>query len=188
MDNDEQFNRLASRDTELTTLAGRGRRRALGIMVLSFLPSPFVVMWLNNDSSLESLIPIGIACLGGISYSWAKWKRRPEDSQSVAFIGLDRRRRGATYRSMWRGSAIEDPVVLTIVESIDHHLRRSVWPVVAAIVAVAVMAVLLVEVGDGSGSGLSATIVIGCLATVVIASHRWVMNRMGMVLDQSRLP
>jgi hypothetical protein len=187
MDNDEQFNRLASRDTELTTLTGRGRRRALEIMVLACLPSPFLVMWLNNDSSLESLIPIGIACLGGISYSWAKWKRRPEDSQSVAFIGLDRRRRGETYRSIWRGSAIEDPVVLTIVESIDDHLRRSVWPVVAAIVSVAAMAIVLVEVGDGTGSGLSPAIVIGCLAAAAIASHRWVMNRMGTVLDQSRL-
>jgi hypothetical protein len=104
----------------------------------------------------------------------------------VAFLGLDRRRRGATYRSMWRGSAIEDPVVLTIVESIDHHLHRSVWPVVAAIVAIAAMAIVLIEVGDPNGSGLSAAIAIGSLATVAIASHRWFMNRVGTVLDRSR--
>ena len=187
MENDEQFNRLARRDTELTALAVRGRRRAIEIMVLLCLPWPFVVMKLNNDSSLSSVIPIDLALLGGIFYSWAKWNRRPEDSQSVAFLGLDRRRRGATYRSMWRGSAIEDPVVLTIVESIDHHLHRSVWPVVAAIVAVAAMAIVLIEVGDPNGSGLTAAIAIGSLATMAIASHRWFMNRVGTVLDRSQI-
>jgi hypothetical protein len=90
MDSDEQFDRLARRDTELTTLATRGRRRAVEIMVLMCLPAPFVVMKLNNDTSLASVIPIALACLGGISYSWSKWKRRAEDSQSVAFLGLDR--------------------------------------------------------------------------------------------------
>src|SRR5437763_257312 len=100
MDSDEQFDRLARRDTELTTLAVRGRRRALELMVLLYLPTPFVVMKLNNDTSLVSVIPIALACLGGTSYSWAKWTRRPEDSQSVAFLGLDRKRRGTTYRSL----------------------------------------------------------------------------------------
>jgi hypothetical protein len=68
----------------------------------------------------------------------------------VAFLGLDRRRRGATYRSMWRGSAIEDPVVLTIVDSIDHDLHRSVSPVVGAVAA---MALVLFEVGDAMEVG-----------------------------------
>ena len=187
MDADEQFHRLARRDTELTTLAARGRRRTLAIMVLLCLPSPFIVMKLNDDSSLASLIPIGISCTGGLCYSWAKWRRRPEDSQSVAFVGLDRRRRAATYRSMWRGTAIEDPVVLTIVESIDHHLRRSVWPVIAAVVAVAAMTIALVAGGGGGAVALPASIVVGVIAASVIAAHRWLMNRVGLVLDRERL-
>lgn len=188
MDSDEQFDRLARRDSELTKLAVRGRRRALELMVLLCLPLPFVVMKLNNDTSLASVIPIALACLGGISYSWTKWRRRPEDSQSVAFVGLDRKRRGTTYRSIWRGSAIDDPIVVTIVESIDHHLRRSVWPVVLAIVAVAVSTMALVEVGAGGAGATFAAIGIGVLAAAVIAGHRWVMNRVGVVLDQGRLP
>lgn len=187
MDSDEQFHRLARRDTELTNLAARGRRRALALMVLMYLPAPFVVMLLNNDTSLVSVIPIAVACLAGTSYSWAKWRRRPEDSQSVAFVGLDRKRRGTTYRSMWHGTAIDDAVVVTIVESIDCHLRRSLWPVVAAVVAVAAAAIVLVEVGGGEGSTLIA-IAIGVLAAAVVAAHRWVMNRVTLVLDRGRQP
>jgi hypothetical protein len=186
MDSDERFHRLARRDSELMKLAARGRRRTLLVMVLLCLPSPFVVMKLNHDSSLAAVIPIGISCLGGVCYSWAKWRRRPEDAQSVAFVGLDRRRRGATYRSMWRGTAIEDPVVLTIVESIDHHLRRSVWSVVAAVGVVAVMTIALLA-GGGGGVALPASIVIGVIAAAVIAGHRWLMNRLGLVLDRGRL-
>ena len=88
MDSDEQFDRLARRDTELTALAVRGRRRTLELMVLMYLPAPFIVMKLNNDASLVSLIPIAIACLTGTSYSWAKWRRRPEDSQSMNRVGV----------------------------------------------------------------------------------------------------
>ena len=188
MDSDEQFDRLARRDTELTMLSVRGRRRALELMVLLYLPAPFVVMKLNHDTSLVSVIPIAIACVAGTSYSWAKWRRRPEDSQSVAFLGLDRKRRGTTYRSMWRATAIDDPVVVTIVESIDRHLRGSVWPVIAAVVAVAAAAIGLVEVGGFGAGAMLATIVIGVLAAAVIAAHRWVMNRVGLVLDRGRLP
>ena len=184
MDSDEQFQRLARRDTELTTLAARGRRRTIGIMVLLCLPLPFVVMKLNGDSSFASAIPVGISCFGGLCYSWAKWRRRPEDTQSVAFVGLDRRRRAATYRSMWRGTVIEDPVVLTIVESIDHHLRRSVWPVIAAVAAVAAMIVALVA--GGGGGAVPASIVVGMVAAAVIVAHRWLMNRVGLVLDRGR--
>ena len=186
MDSDDQFQRLARRDTELTTLAARGRRRALAIMVLLCLPLPFVVMQLNGDSSFGSVIPVGIACFGGLCYSWAKWRRRPEDTQSVAFVGLDRRKRAATYRSMWRGTAIEDPVVLTIVESIDEHLRRSVWPVIAAVVAVAAMTIALVAGGGGGAAALPASLVVGVIAVAVIAAHRWLMNRVGLVLDRGR--
>lgn len=185
MDSDEQFDRLARRDTELMTLAARGRRRTLAVMVLVCLPAPFLVMKLNNDTSFASVIPVGISVFGGLSYSWAKWRRRPEDSQSVAFVGLDRKRRGATYRSMWRGTAIEDPVVVTIVESIDHHLRGSVWPVIAAVVAVGVMTIALVA--GGGGGALPASIVVGVIVASVLASHRWLMHRVGLVLDQGRL-
>src|SRR4029079_15043647 len=87
MDSDEQFDRLAQRDRELTKLAARGRRRTLALMVLLYLPAPFVVMKLNHDTSLVSVIPIALVCVAGTSYSWAKWRRRPEDSQSVAFVG-----------------------------------------------------------------------------------------------------
>src|ERR1700716_3342053 len=106
MDSEEQFDQLARRDEELRTLASRGRRRSLLIMVLAFVPSPFLVMVTSGDRSLLSIIPVGIACVVAISYSWTKWQRRPEDSQSVAFVGLDRRRQWATYRSMWNGTGI----------------------------------------------------------------------------------
>lgn len=185
MDSDEQFHRLAHRDTELTTLAARGRRRTMAILVLLCLPLPFVVMRLNNDSSLASVLPTGIACFGGLAYSWAKWSRRPEDSQSVAFVGLDRGRRAATYRSMRRGSAIEDPVVLTIVESIHHHLRRSVRPVIAAVVALAVATVTLLAVGEGRAVALPASIVVGVAAAAVIVAHRWLVDRVGVVLGRT---
>ena len=88
---------------------------------------------------------------------------------------------------MWRGTSIDDPVVVTIVESIDRHLRRSVWPVIAAVVAVAATAIGLVEVGSFGAGAMLPAIVIGVLAAAVIATHRWVMNRVGLVLDRGRL-
>jgi hypothetical protein len=168
-------------------LAVRGRRRALALMVLMYVPAPFVVMGLNDDTSLVSVIPIAVACLCGTSYSWAKWRRRPEDSQSVAFVGLDRKRRVTTYRSLLRGTAIDDAVVVTIVESIDCHLRGSLWIVVASVIAVAAAAIGLVEAGGGGG-WTPAAIAIGVLAAAVIAGHRWVINRVTLVLDRGRLP
>ena len=50
------------------------------------------------------------------------------------------------------GTGIDDPVVLTIVESIHHHLSRSVRAVVATMVVMAAMAVALVE---AAGHGVS---------------------------------
>ena len=88
MDSDKQFEQLAQRDTELQALATRGRRRALLIMIIAFLPIPFVLIKINDDRSLAGMIPIAIACAVAISYSWTKWQRGPEDSQSVAFLGL----------------------------------------------------------------------------------------------------
>ena len=185
MDSDKQFEQLAQRDTELQALATRGRRRALFIMIVAFLPIPFVLMKINDDRSLAGLIPIGIACVVAISYSWTKWQRRPEDSQSVAFVGLDRKRRWATYRSMLRGSRIDDPVVLTIVEAIHHHLRRSVVVVVAAMVAVTIATVALVMTGGDSVSPwIPVAIVV--LSASAIAEHRWLINRSAKVIDRSQ--
>lgn len=185
MDGNEKFQQLAKRDTEITMLAARGRRRVVALMILVCLPVPFVVMKLNDDSSLASLIPIGLACFGGIWYSWSKWTRRPEDAQSVAFVGLDRRRRGATYRSMRTGNAIDDPVVYTIVESISHHMHRSgVWPIVAAATAIAIPGVALLVVG-GHGSGVAVAVGVAVLlGAMTVAAYRWVSIRVEQVLSQ----
>jgi len=185
MDSDKQFDRLAQRDTELQELATRGRRRSLLIMILAYVPIPFVLMELNDAPFLAGLIPLGPAFVVGISYSWTKWHRRPEDSQSVAFVGLDRKRRSATYRSMWRGSRIDDPVVLTIVESIHHHLRRSAAVVVATMVAIAVMTVVLVQTGGDSVSPWIPLAII-ILAGGAVAEHRWIINRSAQVIVPSR--
>jgi hypothetical protein len=185
MGSEEQFDQLARRDAELSALASRGRRRSLSIMILAFVPISFVVMASNDDYSLASVIPLVVTFVGAISYSWAKWRRRPEDSQSVAFVGLDRKRQWATYRSLFRGSRIEDPVVLTIVESMHHHLRRSLAVVVATTVAIAVMGLVLVEVGsDGVSFWVPVAIVV--LAGGAVAEHCWVVNRAGVVIDRSR--
>ena len=58
MDSDKQFEHLAQRETELQALANRGRRRALLIMIIAFLPIPFVLMKINDDRSLAGMIPI----------------------------------------------------------------------------------------------------------------------------------
>ncbi|MEP6625042.1 MAG: hypothetical protein ABJC79_11400 [Acidimicrobiia bacterium] len=185
MESDEQFDQLALRDVELGALASRGRRRSLGIMILAFFPISFLVMATNDDYSFANVIPVGVTFVGAISYSWGKWRRRPEDSQSVAFVGLDRKRQWATYRSMLRGSCIEDPVVLTIVESIHHHLRRSLAAVVATTVAIAVMGLVLVEVGsDGVSFWVPVAIVV--LAGGALAEHCWIVNRVGLVIERSR--
>jgi len=185
MDSEVQFDQLASRDEELRALASRGRRRSLLILILAFVPSPFLVMMTNDNRNLLSIIPVGIAFVVAISYSWTKWQRRPEDSQSVAFFGLDRRRQWATYRSMRAGTGIDDPVVLTILESIHHHLSRSVPAVVATMVVIAAMAVALVEAA-GNDVSFWVLAVIVMVAGGAIAGHRWVINRAGVVIDRSR--
>jgi hypothetical protein len=83
------------------------------------------------------------------------------------------------------GTGIDDPVVLTIVESIHHHLRRSVPAVVATMVVIAAMAVALVEAA-GNGVSLSVPAVSLMVAGGAIAGHRWVINRAGIVIDRSR--
>jgi hypothetical protein len=184
MNNDAQFDQLARRDTELSALASRGRRRMLLIMILAFIPSPFVIMATNDNVDLAAFIPLGIVIVVAMSYSWAKWQRRPEDSQSVAFVGLDRKRRGATYRSMLGRRRIDDPVVLTIVESIHHHLRRTVVVVVATIVLIAASTLALFAAsGDGVTLWVAAAVLV--LAGGAIAGHRWVLNRSGSVIEPS---
>jgi hypothetical protein len=185
MDSEAQFDQLARRDEELRTLTSRGRRRSLLIMILALVPSPFLVMLTNNDRSLVSLIPIGIVCVVAISYSWNKWQRRPEDSQSVAFVGLDRKRRWATYRSMREGTRIDDPVVLTIVESIHHHVSGSVPAVVATMLVIAAMVIALVEAGRNSVSFWWPALIV-MLAAGAIAGHHWLANRAAVVIDLSR--
>ena len=63
MDSEAQFDQLA-RATRSSMPSRRGRRRSLVIMMLAFIPSPFLVMALNNDDGLAGLIPIGIAFVG----------------------------------------------------------------------------------------------------------------------------
>ena len=185
MSSEEQFDKLAKRDAELHALASRGRWRSLVIMVLGFEPAPFLVMLTNDDRSLLGVIPVGIACVVATCYSWTKWQRRPEDTQFVAFVGLDRRRQWATYRSMRYGTGIDDPVVLTIIESIHHHLGRSLPAVVATILLIAAMAAALVEAA-GNDVSLWAPAVALVLAGGVITAHRWVINRAGVVIDRSQ--
>jgi hypothetical protein len=79
MNSEEQFSKLARRHEELDALASRGRWRSLVIMILAFVPAPFLVMAANHDRSLLGAIPVGIACVVAASYSWTKWQRRPED-------------------------------------------------------------------------------------------------------------
>ena len=84
---------------------------------------------------------------------------------------------------MLRGSPIDDPVVLTIVESIHGHLRRTVGAVVASIVAIAGYVVALVEVsGEGVSPWVPAAIVIA--AGAAIAGHRWLITRSALVIAQ----
>src|SRR4051812_17939140 len=186
MESSERFAQLARLDTVMTELAARGRRRTVIIMVLLCLPSPFIVMASNDDSSLASVIPVLLACLGGVSYSWSKWRSRPEDSQSIAFVGLSRAQRGATYRSMWRGSRIEDPVVLSIVEAMHQHMRRGgLLLVVAATVASGALGAALAA-SSGQGGGVWFSLAIALVVTMTVTGLRWVNDRAGLVIRHSR--
>jgi hypothetical protein len=49
MNSEDQFDQLARRDEELHALASRGRWRSLVIMILAFVPAPFLVMLPNDD-------------------------------------------------------------------------------------------------------------------------------------------
>jgi hypothetical protein len=154
-------------------------------MVVALVPLPFLLMFVNHDSASSGVIPIVVVGVVAVSYSWLKWQRRPEDTQSVAFMGLDRRTRWSTYRSIWRGRSIDDPVVLTMVETMHEHLRQRSALVVATLVAIAVATVALVELG---GDGLHAGWI--TLTMVVLAASvgglRWVMRRGALVVGRSQ--
>ena len=153
MDSDKQFEHLAQRETELRALANRGRRRALLIMIIAFLPIPFVLMKINDDRSLAGMIPIAIACVcrGDLVLldEVAASARRLPVSRIRRTHG---KRRWETCRSLLRGSRIDDAVVLTIVETIHRRLRRSVMVIVAAMEAVTIATIALVMTADDSVS------------------------------------
>jgi hypothetical protein len=187
MDSSDRFEQLAQRDTAFAAVAARGRRRTVIMMILACLPAPFLVMMMNNDTDFATtVIPVGLACFGAISYSWSKWKRRPEDAQSIAFVGLSRTQRGSTYRSMWRGSRIDDPVVLTIVEAMHQHMRRGgLWLIVAATVASGALGAGLAA-SSGQGGVAWFSLAIAVLVTTTVAGLRWVNDRAGLVIRRSR--
>jgi hypothetical protein len=182
MEHDATLERLGRRETELARFAARGRRRALVIMLVACAPAPFLVRWLNHDSSWVALVPM-LSVLPGLWYSWSKWKQRPEDSQSIAFAGLDRSRRRLAYRSLVTGSAIEDPIVLTIVESMHEHVKRTGWTAALAVAGLTATACLL---AGGSGSRLwpaIAALVSG--GVLAIGAGWWITRRAGDVLGLS---
>ena len=180
---EDSFARLARRDAELHELAVRGRRRSLRLMLLGFVPAPFLVMYLNHDSSLSAVFPILIVCVVSGTYSWRKWQQRPEDTQSIAFMGLDRRTRWSTYRSILRGRSIQDPVVFTMIETMHEHVRHAWAMVVLTIVAVATSTIVLIQVGGGGAAWVS--IAIGGLCLLGIATVLWLIRQVGVVLDRS---
>jgi hypothetical protein len=187
MEGRDSFDRLARRDAQLHDLAARGRRRSLGIMVVVLVPVPFLVMLLNGDSSIASMIPTLLVLFGTVAYSWNRWNRRPEETQSVAFIGLDRKTRWSTYRSMWQASSVDDPIALILLEAMHDHLQRSFTLVIATIGALAVAGVALVLGSDGLHAGwLSLVIVVVSLAA--IGELRWMVRRAAVVIDRSRAP
>jgi hypothetical protein len=179
MDHDEALERLGTRETELARVAARGRRRALVIMLLGCVPGPFLVRWLNHDTSMVALIPFGSA-FGGIWYSWSKWGRRPEDTQSIAFAGLVRSQRRAAYRSLLTGSAIEDPIVLTIVDSMHQHVQRTGWTAVLGVAGLTATTALLM--GFSGAVAWPATAAVTTAGAVAIGAGWWITRQAGRVV------
>jgi hypothetical protein len=182
MKHDAALAQLGSREVELARIAARGRRRSLAIMLITCVPIPFVVGWINDDMSLVAMIPF-VSLVGGISYSWSKWTRRPEDSQSVAFAGLSRDQRGIAYRSLISGRAIQDPVVLTIVDSMHQHVVRTGWSAILAASGLAVAAIGLMSVGGAGTWPVIAVVIVGIVAAI---GAGWLLTRRaGQVLLRS---
>jgi len=182
MEPDEALERLGTRETELARVAARGRRRALVIMLLGCVPALVLVGWLNHDASLVALIPI-VTVLPGLWYSWLKWARRPEDSQSVAFVGLDRSQRRLVYCSVATGSPLDDPIVLTIVGSMQQHMERTGWMAALAVAGITASVCLLIG-GSGTPSWPAITAVLAA-GTLAIAGGWWLTRRTGQVMRRS---
>jgi hypothetical protein len=142
-------------------------------------------MLLNGESSISSVSPILLVLFGTVAYSWSKWNRRPEETQSVAFIGLDRKTRWSTYRSMWQASNVDDPIALIQLETMRDHLRRSFSLVIASIGALAVAGVALVLGSEGLYAGW-VSVVIVVLSLAAIGELRWIVRRAAVVIERSR--
>ena len=182
---DDTFDRLAERDTELHLIAARGRRRALVLLVVVMASATALNLYVNQTDAVAQLAVFIPAYVGSISYSWSKWRRHPEDTQSIAFLGLSRARRRAAYRSLRTRSPIDDPVVLTMVESMHEHQARTCALMIAAVVAVAGSGVALTGM-SGDRTGTAAAIAIVVVAASAIAQQRWLTHRAGEVIGRSR--
>lgn len=184
MTTDDTFARLAERDTELHQIAARGRRRGLVLIVVLLSIVTALNVLINREQLAVQLAVFIPTCVASVSYSWTKWRRHPEDAQSIAFLGLDRDRRRAAYRSLRTGSAIDDPVVLTMIESMHEHQRRTCVLMIAATVAVGASAVALAA---ASGDPVAAIVAVAIVAVTAgaIAQQRWLTHRAGDVIGRS---
>jgi hypothetical protein len=176
---DGALTELGAREIELATIAARGRRRSLVILLLACVPVPFIAGRLNHDMSVVAVVPF-VAVVGAVSYSWSKWMRRPEDSQSIAFAGLRRSQRSVAYRSLLTGRPIGDPIVLTIVESMHQHVLRTGWTAILAVAGVTAATVGLMDFGRAGT--LPATAVVIASGVAAIIGGWWITRRTGQVL------
>jgi hypothetical protein len=183
---EDSFERLTQRDKEFSEASARGRRRALALMGGALLPVLGAVALENRGDAITALIPVVLVSIGGVSYSWSKWRTRPEDSQSIAFVGLDRSRRRETYRSLWHGKPVSDPVVLTILESMHEHVGRSLPMATVAVAAVAGCGVALVRASGSDVSLLWVALATAALVGAGVVQMRWIFKRAGAVIDRSR--
>jgi DNA-binding PadR family transcriptional regulator len=175
---------LGTRELELAAIAARGRRRSLAIMVLACIPMPFIVGWLNHDMSLVAMVPF-VSLVGGISYSWSKWMRRPEDSQSIAFAGLPRSQRRVAYRSLRTLRPIEDPIVLTIVDSMQQHVQRTGWSAAITVAGVSAVTIALIVIGGAGAGAWPASAAVVVFGVFVVVAGRWLARRAGQVVQGS---
>jgi hypothetical protein len=184
MEHDVALAQLGAREVELAAVAARGRRRSLIILLAACVPIPFIAGRLNDDMSAEAMVPF-VSLIGAVSYSWSKWMRRPEDSQSIAFAGLHRSQRRVAYRSIRTGRAIDDPVVLTIVDSMHQHVQRTGWTAALAVAGLVAASVALVIAGGGGGDAWSAAGAAVAVGAAVVAAGWWLTRRVGQVLSES---
>lgn len=184
----ESFNRLAQRDSELAALAARGRRRALALMIAVSAVLVLVIAKINGQAGVVGVMPVVLGCYGGIAYSWSKWRRHPEDTQVIAFVGLSRTQRREAYASVRRSRPINDPVVRTVVEAMHHHVQRSIWVGVAFTCVIAASFVGLFVGSNDRRFTLAGSIGIGALAALAILVQLWITKRVGRVLAAHMQP